>query len=222
MKIRSDFVTNSSSSSFVAIKLNSNTLGRILNNFQEAIDEMIEKGEFYGSISIYGSSVRLSMDEAYYSGNIDSILDVLNAFIYMFVGYRDKLEISKNESINEKMDLSKFKAETASNGSKLAAEIFDFRKDILKDITFAEISLGDCGWGGDSESRYYESNYSKEKLEEIYEAIAEENGCDVSEVTDEDFGDYVGDKVGIEEITYSFVKKNDTVIKNIDKDFYLE
>ena len=221
MKIRSDFVTNSSSSSFVAIKLNSNTLSTIVAEFYNELEKMCHTGELYGQINNYGDSVGLSMDEAYYDNDVDTMLDVLNAFISMFIPYGDKeLKISSDDSANERVDLSEF--ENASTGKKLIAEIFKARKEILTDINFAELSLGYCGWGGDSESRYYEDSYSQDRLDEIYEEIAEENNCSVEEITEDDFSDYVNDKVSVEETVYTFVKKDGKVTKKVEKDFYLQ
>ena len=48
MKIRTDFVTNSSSSGFVVINVKSKTLSKIFNEFGLSLDMLKEIEDYYG------------------------------------------------------------------------------------------------------------------------------------------------------------------------------
>ena len=62
MVIRSSFVTNSSSSSFVALEIDSKEIAEILREFEDAVQEAFE----YGHCEINDDgTVSLFMDEAY-------------------------------------------------------------------------------------------------------------------------------------------------------------
>ena len=222
MKIRNDFVTNSSSSSFIVINLDSQTLSAIINRFNEELEKMLWANYFLGLLNHVNNSVSIVMDETYYDEEPKSMLDVLNAFLYLFADYEeDYLQISKNEDENKDVDLSEFESNEASIDKRLIGEIFKYRNEILDDMTMAELTVADIGWGGDSDLRYDPTSFGKRRLKEIYKKIATEKGCSPSDVTDDDFFDYVSNRSSISEIKYTFLRIDDKVKRKISKDFYV-
>ena len=78
MKIRSDFVTNSSSSSFVVIEAESKTLAEILNRFQDELNE----DAIVVLDNISGDEVHLSAED--YIGPPENVSEIVNAIAQLF------------------------------------------------------------------------------------------------------------------------------------------
>mgnify|MGYP003291747668 CR=1 FL=1 len=212
MKVRTDFVTNSSSSSFIALKFESNTLVEIFERFQKEI--VNEDGERHpcAGFDIDDGIVEYREDECgYYDDAPTSLRDALNILLqFMYRWGEAPLEILKKESDNKKVDLSAYDSESIPLRHKMAKEIFVKRKEIMDDMQFAEVVTGDVGWGGDDDTRYYESSYDSNTLQEIREAIAERNGVEIEDITDDMFSDYVGDFMSVSEDTYTFKRSEKT------------
>jgi hypothetical protein len=186
MKIRTDFVTNSSSSSFVTLEINSKALGDILDKYSKTMSE-----DFCFSYSNNEGKIELFADEAYATApsTKKQIIVTLCDIFEMF-----------DEEISDEID------ENADA--------------ILNDLKEFKIEIGEAGWQGDSEARYYKDNYSKKRLKEYYEAIAENLGCTPEEVSEEDFYEFVSDKISIEEVIATYNPETEKI--KTKKDFYLE
>ena len=193
MKIRTDFVTNSSSSSFVTLNANSKTLATIFEKYQHLFEddccEHLDIGEDF---------VELYADEAYAeipSSKKQIIISILSAIGCEAYFDEDEESIDEDEldGYEEREDLYK--------------EIVSKSKEILADMESFEMTCGDVGWQGDSDSRYYTDNYDEETLKMYFEEIAEQKGCAIDDITDEDFQEWVSDKVSTEENTYSYDAK---------------
>lgn len=195
MKIRTDFVTNSSSSSFVTLNVNSKTFAKILENYQHLFEddccEHLELGEDYANLYIEEGYADVPDSKKQI---IVSILSALGCEVY-FDEDEENINEDELDGYEEREDLYK--------------EIVSKSKEILADMESFEITCGDVGWQGDSESRYYEDNYDEETLQMYYKEIAEEKGCSVDDITSEDFQEWVSDKVSTEENTYSYDAKTD-------------
>jgi hypothetical protein len=102
----------------------------------------------------------------------------------------------------------------------IAKDIIKNKEAIEEDLVSVSWEYDDVGYGGDSDLRYYEDQYSKERLTEIKEEIASEKGISVEDVTEEDFSDYVGDKTSHD--TENFKYDKETGEESYSKDFYVE
>ena len=224
MKIRSDFVTNSSSSSFIAMKFESNTLAEIIRRFsEEYVENEAERNPLCG-FDVDGNVIEYQEDESDYVDNFpETLVDALNFFISMFYRWGENpIEISKKESENKKVDLSAYDSENAPLRFKIVKEIFEKRKDILKDFQFIEIESREYGWGGDDDSRFYPESYDDKTLKKIYEDIAFENNISIDDITDDDFADYVGNQMSVSESIYTYTKKNGNGRSKVKESYYLE
>ncbi len=209
MKVRSDFVTNSSSSSFVVLSVNSKSFTDIIRRFQE---ELAEQGWFTvthiddSSVSIYGDEL--------YAQTPASFSDIVPSLARMF--YEEVYipgELSNEEAdeqarlaFEEDLDDSDEDDWGSNLGIRIAKDIVDARTAIESDLESINMTCGDVGWGGDSDSRYEKENYTEAQLKKIYKSIADEKGCSIEDIDDDDFYSFVGGYTSNSEDTYTYDK----------------
>ena len=81
-------------------------------------------------------------------------------------------------------------------------------QDATQSVTF---TCADMGWQGDSDTRYYQDNYSEDEQEYYLGECAAKNGCAPEDVTDAMWNEYVGDKVSTQEDTFTYNRETGEV-----------
>lgn len=212
MKIRTDFVTNSSSSSFVVVSAKNNVLAEILEKHREMIEE-----DYYYNLMIDDDNIELYCDESY--GDVPSDKEhILHSILSLFDSslYWDEEDYDE-EYLEDHPEDDYFNKES---DNLLINDLKRNRKEIMDAMDKIRIEAGSQGWQGDDDTRFYEESYTEEGFQELMETIAEELGCDVSEVTNDDFCEYVADKMSVDETVFEWDKETDKV--TYYHDYYLE
>ena len=212
MKIRTDFVTNSSSSSFVVVSAKNNVLAEILEKHREMIEE-----DYYYNLMIDDDNIELYCDESY--GDVPSDKEhILHSILSLFDSslYWDEEDYDE-EYLEDHPEDDYFNKES---DNLLINDLKRNRKEIMDAMDKIRIEAGSQGWQGDDDTRFYEESYTEEGFQELMETIAEELGRDVSEVTNDDFCEYVADKMSVDETVFEWDKETDKV--TYYHDYYLE
>ena len=212
MKIRTDFVTNSSSSSFVVVSAKNNVLAEILEKHREMIEE-----DYYYNLMIDDDNIELYCDESY--GDVPSDKEhILHSILSLFDSslYWDEEDYDE-EYLEDHPEDDYFNKES---DNLLINDLKRNRKEIMDAMDKIRIEAGSQGWQGDDDTRFYEESYTEEGFQELMETIAEELGCDVSEVTNDDFCEYVADKMSTDETIFEWDKETDKC--RYSHDYYLE
>jgi hypothetical protein len=182
----------------------------LVDIFKEFYDEITEDGCRNLNFDETNNEIEFFEDEAYQeiAEDINTPEDIIDCiagiFDYEFsdYGYRyrgDEKGIEEYESEEDFCELEEF--------NELTQRLMQNKKKLADSIITAEITSGGTGWGGDDESRYYRDWYDEDTLESMLENIAEQNGCDVDEIDDEMFAEYVGGEVSQSEVTVSYNKE---------------
>lgn len=217
MKCRVDFVTNSSSSSFVILEVNSHSFADIIRRFQ---DELEEQG-WYQINELDGSKVSLYGDEMFADTPSD-VSDIVSSLARLFY---EEVYIPGDYCTEEDEEYAREEFEESLNTideddcsfaleMRIAKAIIDAKGNIESDLQSIEFISGSVGYGGDDESRYDEDNYDETTLKEIYKTIAEKNHCALENVTYEDFCKYVGCEMSTEENSFRYIKETGEIQRN--------
>lgn len=210
MKYRSDFVTNSSSSSFVIAEIKSKTFAEIINRFAD------ELRENYISIldNIDGDIVSLSAED--YVAPPEKVSDIVCAIAQLFC-YEVYIPGSYEDEDEEEEAREEFEEiledEDYGVNAIVAKEIIDNREAIENDLETFRGEFSEFSYGGDSDTHYYRKNYEGEYLQIILETIAKENNCDINDISDAEFIHYVDKFIGEDKIVVEYSKKTNEVVE---------
>ena len=178
MKIRSDFVTNSSSSSFGTVRIECKPLVAMLQQYK---DLMAEKG-----LGEFPPPFMFSWDSD--AGTVSWDWDEQGPSEYFVPHSIDEVLSSFFSAVN---DYLYYYDDSVAMIGPLVRAIAENREDIETAITHVYWSGGHSGWGGDDDGRFDQGNYSADMLLSIKQSIADEKGCTVDEVSDRDFNFHV-------------------------------
>lgn len=188
MKVRTDFVTNSSSSSFVTVEIENPVFAALCEQFAGIFED--EYDCFH--VVVDGDNVHIDLEEGYASVP-HSLEDLVECLIEVISGWD---EFDPDDYEDEEPEAGTMHA-LAYQMHKRAQEI----KDATENVRF---TFADMGWQGDSDTRYYQENYSEEELAEYMEECADDNGVAVEDVDEEMWNLWVGNKVSTQEETFIY------------------
>lgn len=202
MKFRKDFVTNSSSSSFLAVDVESKDFVELLGRFAKGLH------------NIFGDCLILDFDNnkmelEYEDGYCPDVPESLKGFVDSFIEFVE--ETSEN-----------YEEEEVEEVLQLVEQLKDWKDELVELLKKGKVTweMKDCGWGGDDTSRYDKNTYSEEWLNEVYDSILSEHKelKSYDDITDEIFYDYVGNKSSNEEHIFIY----DGVNESLRSNYYLE
>lgn len=202
MKFRKDFVTNSSSSSFLAVDVESKDFVEMLGRFANGLHII-----FGDCIIIDVENNKMELE--YEDGYSPDVPQTLKGFVDSFIEFIEETSENYNE-------------EDIQEVLELVEQLKDWKEELVELLRNGKVNweYKDCGWGGDDTSRYDKNTYSEEWLSEVYDAILEQHKelTSYEDITDEIFYDYVGDKSSNEEHVFNYDGKTESLRSN----YYLE
>ena len=178
MKIRSDYVTNSSSSSYVSVWIDSPILSKIAEVYSDAV--VAQKGVNPDSIpyNVKGETFEISQGE-----DVFPVLETVPS---------EPLEAYESlcQALAEGFE---YDGESRAPIAPLVAVLASRKNEIFDDIKSISWNYTNQGWGGDHLGRYDPGYFPEETRERIWQEIAEKNGYDISVRNQDDWNSYINE-----------------------------
>ena len=75
----------------------------------------------------------------------------------------------------------------------------------------ATIENTDTGWGGDDDTRFCRGSYDEETLQAMLEKIAEDNNCEIDDVDEDMFADYVANETSQSTTIFNYNRSTEKI-----------
>lgn len=198
MKVRSDFVTNSSSSSFVSMSIESPLLAKVLEDYRAVLEQRGELPEEQWDDCYLNIPFTVQEGRSITAGDED-----LGAFEEVPESLDDVFRLFC-ETVEQAALDSFLPDEAKPKVEPLLRTLWALQDEIISDIESVDWHYMNSGWGGDSEMRFHPEWFPKESADAIWAEIAEEKGVPVGELTQEDWFEHVSGEVSVEKSSFTY------------------